>query len=230
MVWLAVAALAVIVLYLWWRPRRAPAVGEFAAEMRIGANAAKSALTSGLDTNMLDAEATSLRIEGMTCTRCADSVQRALQRAPGVVDAKVGLETGVASVTYHPRVITIDQMMAPLRELGFVPAPTTRDEPAGQFKNSAIAVPAGCARTSFQVNHLYEGHQLAEARKTLSALPGVREAGAHRRSNGEKGAIVWAIFDPEYVTSERIATAVHGMGYSVAEAEEDASWAPITVS
>ncbi len=229
-VWLVIVALAVMALF-WWRARHARLFGISMAETSNGdAAVVPSADTSGANSAMPDAEATSLRVDGMTCFRCAESARNALLRAPGVIEAEVELETGLASVTYDSKAIGIDRMMEPLRELGFLPAPATLDDVAGRLRNNAITVPPGCARTSYQVQDLYEGHQLAEARRILLALPGVREAGVHRRGNGDKSSIVWAIFDPEDVTPGRIAAAVHGMSCTVAEIEEDATWVPTTVS
>jgi copper chaperone CopZ len=217
MVWLAVMTLAAMALYLWWRPRRTRLLGVSTATTDNGiAVAVDPTLAPNHNSPMLGADATTLRVDGMTCTLCADSVRDALTNAPGIIGAEVELDTGMASVTYDPKATSIDQMMAPLRELGFLPTPRTRDAVAGQPRNAAITVPPGCARTSFQVEYLRDGRQLAEARRILLALPGVRDAGAHRRGNGEDAAIVWAIFDPDDVTAERIAAAVDGFDHSLA--------------
>jgi copper chaperone CopZ len=229
-VWLAVVGLSVVALYLW-RSRHARLFGVFEAETRNNTTAvATSAGTPEDESPLPDAKSTSLWVEGMTCVRCANNARYALLHAPGVIEAEVELETGLASVTYDPKAITTNQMMAPLRDLGFLPAPATLDEVAGRSRNNAITVPPGCTRTSFQADDLHGGHELAEARRIILALPGVRDAGAHRRGYGEKAAIVWAIFDPEDVTPEQIAAAVHGMGCTLAGVEEDSQWAPTTVS
>ena len=44
-------------------------------------------------------ERTELKIKGMTCSHCADTVQRSLQGLPGVASAKVSLSDGIAEVT-----------------------------------------------------------------------------------------------------------------------------------
>ena len=43
-------------------------------------------------------------VEGMTCAACQASVQQALQRQPGVLDAAVNLMMKNAAVTYDPAV------------------------------------------------------------------------------------------------------------------------------
>ncbi|MBW4986216.1 cation transporter, partial [Mameliella sp. CS4] len=43
-------------------------------------------------------EAVALRIEGMTCTSCADHVKQALEKVPGVQTASVSYPKGWAEV------------------------------------------------------------------------------------------------------------------------------------
>jgi len=41
-----------------------------------------------------------LKVEGMTCGHCVGRVQKALDMAPGVHDAKVDLESGSAEIRF----------------------------------------------------------------------------------------------------------------------------------
>ena len=41
-----------------------------------------------------------LKIEGMTCGHCVGRVQEALDTTPGVIDAKVDLDSGTAEISY----------------------------------------------------------------------------------------------------------------------------------
>ncbi len=64
-VWLAIVALAAVALYFWWRSRRVQPFRVSTAETSNGiAAAVESAETEDYNADMLDAEATSLRIEG----------------------------------------------------------------------------------------------------------------------------------------------------------------------
>ena len=166
-----------------------------------------------------------LEIEGMTCDRCSHSVRRALERVPGVTQARVSLEEGIATVTHDADGVAREHMLEPVRQLGFVPSVAAAEETTGRPRNSAIILPSGFARASFHVEDLYEAADLASARKRIEALPGVCEAGAHRRSNGARAAVVWAIYDPRDLHEEGIAAAVRGMGFTMADTEEDTLWA-----
>lgn len=42
-----------------------------------------------------------LKIDGMTCSGCANRVAKTLKEVPGVSDAKVSLADGTAEVTAH---------------------------------------------------------------------------------------------------------------------------------
>ena len=41
-----------------------------------------------------------LKVEGMTCGHCVGRVQKALDAAPGVIEAKVDLDSGTAEISY----------------------------------------------------------------------------------------------------------------------------------
>jgi Cu+-exporting ATPase len=55
----------------------------------------------------------------MTCAACQARVQRALQRAPGVVDASVNLMMKNASVTYDPMVASPGSLVDVIRDTGY---------------------------------------------------------------------------------------------------------------
>ena len=69
-------------------------------------------------------------VEGMTCAACQVSVQKALQRQPGVLDAAVNLMLKSAAVTYDPAVATPEGLVAAIRDTGYeaeLPRPDQTD-------------------------------------------------------------------------------------------------------
>ena len=58
-------------------------------------------------------------VQGMTCAACQASVQRALQRQPGVLDAAVNLMMKSAAVTYDPAVIRPEALVEAIRDTGY---------------------------------------------------------------------------------------------------------------
>nr|WP_017554794.1 heavy metal translocating P-type ATPase [Heyndrickxia coagulans] len=64
-------------------------------------------------------EKAQLNIMGMTCAACANRVERALKKIPGVVRAAVNLATETASVTYLPGQASAEQMIAAVKKAGY---------------------------------------------------------------------------------------------------------------
>jgi Cu+-exporting ATPase len=60
-----------------------------------------------------------LPVEGMTCAACQATVQRALQRQPGVLDASVNLMMKSAAVTYDPARVQPEALVEAIRETGY---------------------------------------------------------------------------------------------------------------
>jgi Cu+-exporting ATPase len=58
-------------------------------------------------------------VQGMTCAACQASVQKALQRQPGVLDAAVNLMMKNAAVTYDPAVIRPEALVEAIRDTGY---------------------------------------------------------------------------------------------------------------
>jgi Cu+-exporting ATPase len=60
-----------------------------------------------------------LAIEGMTCASCANFVERALRRAPGVQSAQVNLATEKATVAFVPGLTDRAQLAAAVEAAGY---------------------------------------------------------------------------------------------------------------
>lgn len=58
-------------------------------------------------------------VTGMTCAACQARVQRALQRAPGVVDANVNLMMQTAAVTFDASVASPERLVDVIRKTGY---------------------------------------------------------------------------------------------------------------
>ena len=70
--------------------------------------------------------AADIAISGMTCAACSARVQRALEKAPGVESANVNLLTSMATVSYHPDEVAVEQLLEAIRKTGYgaeLPAP-----------------------------------------------------------------------------------------------------------
>ena len=65
-----------------------------------------------------------LRVAGMTCGGCVLGVRKVLTRLDGVEKAEVSYEKGIATVTFDARKVTVEQMVAAIRTLGYTATPT----------------------------------------------------------------------------------------------------------
>ena len=63
-----------------------------------------------------------LSVSGMTCAACQATVQRALSKQPGVLDASVNLMTESAAVTFDPAVTTPSALVSAIQRTGYEPA------------------------------------------------------------------------------------------------------------
>lgn len=64
-------------------------------------------------------ETIQLKINGMTCQRCADTVQRALLSHDGVFSAAISIEETRATVNYDPELTTPQDLLTAVQEEGY---------------------------------------------------------------------------------------------------------------
>jgi copper chaperone len=64
-------------------------------------------------------ESVTLNVQGMTCGGCVASVTRVLKAVPGVTEAAVTLQPGVANVTYDPVRTQPAALRAAIEDAGF---------------------------------------------------------------------------------------------------------------
>ena len=64
-------------------------------------------------------ETTTIKVTGMTCMGCVNSVTRVLTALPGVSKAEVSKEAASASVTYDPARVQPEQLKKAIREAGY---------------------------------------------------------------------------------------------------------------
>jgi P-type Cu+ transporter len=60
-----------------------------------------------------------LKVGGMMCATCVETIETALRTLPGVLDASVNLGTEAARVTYNPSLSSVPDMKAAIEEAGY---------------------------------------------------------------------------------------------------------------
>jgi copper chaperone CopZ len=61
----------------------------------------------------------SIPVKGMTCFTCEVTVQQALKKLPGIMDAKASAKEGVAMVSYDPQKISLNQIIETINKTGY---------------------------------------------------------------------------------------------------------------
>jgi Cu+-exporting ATPase len=64
-------------------------------------------------------EKVTLRIGGMTCAMCVKTIENALNKLDGIVEAHVNLGTEKAFVTYNPTIVAISKMRKAIENVGY---------------------------------------------------------------------------------------------------------------
>ena len=64
-------------------------------------------------------ETTRIKVGGMTCSGCAESVTRALKSVDGVDKVEVSLDAGQASVRYDPARVNETRLRSAIEDAGF---------------------------------------------------------------------------------------------------------------
>jgi Cu+-exporting ATPase len=65
----------------------------------------------------------SLEITGMTCASCVRRIEKSLNKLDGVQAAQVNLATEVATVTYDPNAVGLDELISTVAAAGYGAAP-----------------------------------------------------------------------------------------------------------
>ncbi|KAJ9173593.1 hypothetical protein P3X46_016710 [Hevea brasiliensis] len=100
-----------------------------------------------------------IRINGMTCTSCSSTVERALQAIQGVQKAQVALATEEAEVLYDPRILSDNQLLQAIEDTGF----------------EAILISTGedMDKIQLKVDGIRSNNSMRMIENSLQALPGV---------------------------------------------------------
>ncbi len=64
-------------------------------------------------------EVVRLKVEGMTCNGCVQTVRRSMEALPGVKESSVDLASGQAEVTIDPTVVKVEQIQEAVRSAGY---------------------------------------------------------------------------------------------------------------
>ncbi len=143
---------------------------------------------------------TTIRISGMRCVSCAQTIEKALKKQPGIANANVNFATEKATVEYDPANVSLEQLGETIKSTGYEPVGIERERTREVSLKITGMTCAACA---------------AKIGKALSSLEGVKRASVNLAT--EKATVEYM---PEIVTLVDLRKAVQDVGYGVSEEEE----------
>ncbi|TET01963.1 MAG: copper-translocating P-type ATPase [Hadesarchaea archaeon] len=143
---------------------------------------------------------TTIRISGMHCVSCAQSIEKALKGQKGVINANVNFATEKATVDYDETKVNLDQLGKTIRATGYTPVGIGEERTREISLKITGMTCAACA---------------AKVEKALSSLKGVKRASVNLAT--EKATVEYI---PKIATLMDLRTAVQDAGYGVSEEEE----------
>ncbi|HEY9813133.1 MAG TPA: heavy metal translocating P-type ATPase, partial [Candidatus Sericytochromatia bacterium] len=86
-------------------------------------------------------DTTTLKLRGMSCAACANSIEKAIQSVPGVVECNVNFGVEQATVKYNSRQISIKEIQQAVADAGYTAQPlediVTGDDPEADARQQA---------------------------------------------------------------------------------------------
>lgn len=146
--------------------------------------------------------AVQIRVEGMHCQSCVDSIQGHIGAVPGVSHIQVSLKDAAALIVYQPLLVTQQQLRDNIEDMGF---DATLLDPSGyaisywETLNSTVTVWIVGMTCSSCVQSI-EGR--------ISQMTGVQSIKVSLQE--EKGTIT---FDPSLTEPEQLREAIEDMGF-----------------
>ncbi|MEK7476542.1 MAG: cation-translocating P-type ATPase [Candidatus Coatesbacteria bacterium] len=96
-------------------------------------------------------------VGGMHCAACPRTIEKALNRAPGIASARVDFGTRIAEVAYEPVQMTPERIIALVSSLGYSADPA-ESAPAAGWPPAARRELAGCAAAVVAAHALMVAH------------------------------------------------------------------------
>jgi Cu+-exporting ATPase len=137
-----------------------------------------------------------IKISGMHCAACAQTIQKALSKAEGVTEARVNLTTETAYVEYNDELTSEEKLKEVIKNTGY--------DVTEEVETSTIRIGGmTCASCSQAIT------------KSLINTEGVKDANVNLAT--EKATVS---FDPEKTSYTEIKKAIEDTGYQVLERED----------
>ncbi|MCZ0702646.1 Cu+-exporting ATPase [Natronobacillus azotifigens] len=159
-------------------------------------------MTSDNKTNELDKiEKVTLKLSGMSCTNCANTVEKALHKTEGVSDVSVNYAVEKAYVDYDPTQVSKDDLIATVKRSGYEAETSEQDKDKNATMKIAGMSCSSCAQ---------------RVEKNIANLEGVSKVNVNYGT--EKANVS---YNPQKVKLTDLKHVVEKTGYKVIEEQGD---------
>lgn len=143
-----------------------------------------------------------IRISGMHCVSCAQTIEKALKREKGIINANVNFATEKTVVEYDSAKVSLERIGEIIRETGYEPVGVPKE--GGKTREISLKISGmSCASCAITIE------------KSLKRLDGVKSANVNFAT--ERATVEYS---PELVSILDLRKAVEDVGYGVESEEE----------
>jgi Cu+-exporting ATPase len=146
-------------------------------------------------------EKTTIKISGMHCASCAQTIEKALKHEPGIISANVNIATEKATIEYDTDKINLKRISEVIKETGYEPVDLPTSEKIKEV--------------SLQITGMTCASCAATVEKALKNLKGVKAANVNIAT--EKATVKYSAGQVSILDLRK---AVEDVGYGVAGEEE----------
>ncbi|MDA1313582.1 MAG: heavy metal translocating P-type ATPase [Acidobacteria bacterium] len=172
------------------------------------------------------ASSVDLRVTGMTCKGCAQTVERALASVSGVASASVNLEQAIARVEIDPAQTTISNLEAAVKAAGYGVAsggssPSLTGLVSIGPASKAEAQPGATQNVDLIIRGMTCAGCVRTIERAVEAVPGVAKADVNLATGTAS-----VEYEPSRVSVETIRSAVDRAGYEARETDAERALGP----
>lgn len=148
-----------------------------------------------------------VRVDGMRCQSCVQSIEGQIAPLPGVSHISVSLQDGAALIGFRPLVVTPQELREKIEEMGF-DATLAADDPAGVSHWEADAESPSPQTVVIGIGGMTCNSCVQSIEGGISQMAGVESAVVSLEE--QTGTIT---FDPRLTEPEQLRAAVEDMGF-----------------
>ena len=148
----------------------------------------------------LDVSETVIKVEGMVCMSCVDSIEAVIGDRPGVVEISVSLAAETATIKYLPDIESVESLIDAISDMGF-------DAFAGEKGQDSQS-----KKTIIDIEGMTCNSCVQSIEKIISGVEGVLSINVSLEDGNAE-----VVYDPCAITTEKICSEIDHMGFDASK-------------